>query len=190
MTELSPIDTLPRRARLKAADFELLDRHGAFAAYRKTELIDGDVYVVNAQHRPHGMVKMRLYDSLSDALRKMQLPLRAVTEFTLSLSPVDRPEPDLMLTSEPDGPGFVPVESVSLVIEVSDTTRRIDLGRKLRRYAVAGVPEYWVADLNERVIHRMWSPVGDTYARRDEVRFGEVANVVTVEGLAVATDEL
>ena len=190
MTELLPVDTLRHRAKLTADDFELLDRHGAFAAYRKTELIDGEIYFVNAQHRPHGMVKMRLYDALREALRTIGSPYTPVCEVTLALSPIDRPEPDLVLTSEPDGEGFVPLASVPLVIEVSDTTLRDDLGRKLHRYAAAGVPEYWVADVSGRVIHRMWAPVGSGYTQRDEVRFGERLTSATVEQLSIDTDML
>lgn len=190
MTELLPVDTLRHRAKLTADDFELLDRHGAFAAYRKTELIDGEIYFVNAQHRPHAMVKMRLYDALRDALRTLETSYTPVCEATLALSPTDRPEPDVMLTSEPDGDGFFPRSSIALVIEVSDTTLKDDLGRKLRRYAAAGVPEYWVADVNGRVIHRMWAPVGSRYAQRDEVRFGERLASATVEQLSIDTDML
>ncbi len=190
MTELLPIDTRQRRAKLSANDFELLDRHGAFDAYRKTELIDGDIYFVHSQLRPHGMVKMRLYDALRDQLKAIGSPYRPVAEFTLSLSPVDRPEPDLMLTSEPDGEGFVPRASVPLVIEVSDTTLRTDLGRKLRQYARAGVSEYWVADLKRRVIHQMWSPDGLAYREREKIAFGDPVRSATIVELIVSTSEL
>jgi Uma2 family endonuclease len=190
MTEMLPIDTRQHRAKLTANDFELLNSHGAFAAYTKTELIDGEVYFVNAQHRPHGMVKMRLYDALQAALQATSSPYRAVCEFTLALSPTDRPEPDVMLTSEPDGAGFVPLASVPLVIEVSDTTLDVDLGSKLHRYAHAGVPEYWVADVNGRVIHRMWLPDGSEYAQRDEVKFGDRVRSETMNGLELDTSRL
>ncbi|WP_425229606.1 Uma2 family endonuclease [Sphingomonas sp.] len=187
MTELLPIDTSLRRAKLTADDFALLDRHGAFAAYRKTELIDGEVYFVNAQHRPHGMVKMRLYDALLARLLHLGSRYRPVCEFTLSLSRHDRPEPDVMLTSEPDGDGFVPVATVPLVIEVSDTTLRIDLGRKLRQYARAGVPEYWVANVGNRVIHRFWTPAGAAFKERDLVAFGQPIASATIDGLSIET---
>ena len=190
MTELLPIDTSVHRARLTAEQFELLDRHGAFAAYRKTELIGGDIYFVNAQHRPHGMVKTELYDALRDKLREIGSPFRPVQEFTLALGPNDRPEPDLMLTSEPRGKGFVPLGSTPLVVEVSDTTVRHDLGKKLRCYAAAGVPEYWVADVNKRVIHQMWQPAGNGYTQRSLAAFGEVISCATIEGLVIATTGL
>lgn len=190
MTELLPIDTRPHRAKITAADFELLDRHGAFAAYRKTELIDGEIYYVNAQYRPHGIVKMRLYDALRSAIVGMGSPYTAICEVTLALSPIDRPEPDILLTSEPDGDGFVPLSSVALVIEVSDTTLEHDLGVKQRRYAAAGVPEYWVADVNARVIHRMASPNGDSYASRHKIPIGTPIQAATIDGLSIQTDKL
>lgn len=190
MTELLPIDARARRAKLSADDFDLLDRHGAFAAYRKTELIDGDIYFVNAQLRPHGMVKMELYDVLRDALKALGSPYRPVSEFTLALSSTDRPEPDIMLTSEPRGEGYVPAASVPLVIEVSDTTLRTDLGRKLRQYAKCGVPEYWVADVKGRIVYQMWSPVEKRYDHRREVKFGEPLVSIAVSKLEIATDNL
>ncbi|WP_375288162.1 Uma2 family endonuclease [Sphingomonas sp.] len=190
MTQLLPVDTKRHRAKLSADDFELLDRHGAFRAYRKTELIDGEVYFVNSQHRPHGMVKMRLYDALRDALRDLNLRYTPVCEFTLALSPVDRPEPDVLLTSEPDGDGFVPLASVPLVIEVSDTTLADDIGRKLGRYAEAGIPEYWVADVNARVIHQFWAPEGESYAERREIAFGKPVTSAAVSELKIDTNLL
>ena len=188
MTELLPVDTSRHRAKLTADDFELLDRHGAFAAYRKTELIDGEIYFVNAQFRPHGKVKMAVYDALRDALRATDSTLRPLCEVTLALSPIDRPEPDVLLTSEPDGEGFVPLASVPLVIEVADTTLKDDLGRKLRRYAAAGVPEYWVAEVSGRVMHQMWAPVGRSYAEHDVVRFGERLKSATIDQLVIETE--
>ena len=190
MTELLPIDTRVRRAKLSADDFALLDRHGAFAAYRKTELIDGEVYFVNAQHRPHGIVKTELYDALRDKLREIGSPYRPVQEFSLALGANDTPEPDVMLTSEPRGKGFVPLGSTPLVVEVSDTTLKHDLGKKLRSYARAGVPEYWVADVNGQVIHQMWEPVGNGYARHTKVAFGDMISAATIAELNITTSAL
>jgi Uma2 family endonuclease len=47
-------------------------------------------------------------------------------------------------------------DELSLAIEASDTTAAFDRSRKAVLYARAGVPEYWVLDLNRRmlVVHR------------------------------------
>lgn len=179
----------PGRYRLRVEDYERLVDAGAFRDAR-TELIEGEVIVLSPQFRPHGMVKMDLYDELRDVLRAQRSPLRPVVEFSLALSPENMPDPDIMLTSEPRGPRAVPRESVPLVVEVSDTTLADDLGVKLRLYARFGIPEYWVADVNARVIHRMWSPAVDRFVYGDEVAFGDPIASATIGGLTISTSSL
>jgi Uma2 family endonuclease len=85
------------------------------------------------------------------------------------------------------GEGVVPLESVALIVEVSDTTLGIDMGRKLSIYAEAGVPEYWVVDVEGRVIHQMWGTSGEGYSERREFGFGAVIEAATMAGVSVAT---
>jgi Uma2 family endonuclease len=179
----------PGKYRLRVEDYERLVETGVFGEAR-TELIEGEVIVLTPQFRPHGIVKMDLYDQLREMLRAQGSSFRPVVEFSLALSPENMPDPDIMLTSEPRGPRAVPRESVPLVIEVSDTTLADDLGVKLRLYARFGVPEYWVADVNARVIHRMWSPSVDRFESSDEVMFGEPIASATIDGLTIKTDML
>jgi Uma2 family endonuclease len=77
---------------------------------------------------------------------------------------------------------------VALLVEVSDTTLDLDLGPKLRIYAEAGVPEYWVVDLNGGRLTRMWEPVGDGDLIRDETPLGQQVKCMTVSGLAALTE--
>jgi len=179
----------PRTYKIKVADYLALAGTGAFEGLR-TELIEGEIIVLNPQFRPHGMVKMELYDRLRDALRALASPLRPVTEFSLEVEPNTLVDPDILVTSEPAGSGPVPLHAARLIVEVSDTSLELDLTRKLRLYARNGVPEYWVADVNGRVIHQMWGPAGEAYGERREVAFGEVMQAATVEGLRVETDAL
>jgi Uma2 family endonuclease len=178
---------LPDRYRLTVEDYLTLDRAGAFHGIR-TELIEGDVIVMNPQFRPHGLVKMSLYDGIRDALRALDSKLRPLVEVSLALSGDSLPDPDILLTDEPTGEGAVPLRSVRLVIEVADTSLNLDLGRKATLYARHRIPEYWVADVNGRVIHQMWAPEVEGYAERREAAFGEVLKAVTVAGLRVKTE--
>ncbi len=175
--------------KLSVDDYERLAETGAFGGQR-TELIDGEIIVMSPQYRPHGMVKLELYDELLVASRRMRSPLRPVTEFSLALAENSMPDPDIMLTSEPRGAKAVPVTSVALIIEVADTTLADDLGKKLRLYAGRGIPEYWIADVNARVIHQMWAPAGERYDERREIAFGDRITAATVAGLAVDTAAL
>jgi len=190
MTEHVPITNVPTRFKLRVEDYLSLDRDGAFEGYGKTELIDGEVTYMNAQHRPHALAKMALYDALRDSLRTAGSALHVMVEASVAWAPVDVPEPDLLLTSEPRGPGPVPGASVSLVVEIADATLRSDLGRKAAIYARHGVPEYWVIDVNSRTIHQLWSPAGGAYGNHVQYQFGIVVTAATIDGLTVLTDHL
>ncbi len=110
-------------------NFILLDESGALAHYRKTELIDGDIYFVTAQYRPHALVKTELHEALRDAFRAINSSARPIAAASLALSDTSLPEPDVTLTSEPRGSGPIPLVSVPLIVELSDSTLDMDLGR-------------------------------------------------------------
>ena len=61
MTEMVPLTTVPLPVKLRVEDYLLLDGSGAFDGYGKTELLDGEVVYMNAQHRPHARIKSRLF---------------------------------------------------------------------------------------------------------------------------------
>ena len=82
----------------------------------------------------------------------------------LRLPPLSRPMPDLWL-AEHDGSPLTRVPTDSrLVIEISVTSLRRDLGRKAAIYARAGVPEYWVIDVERHAVHVHRDPREDVYA--------------------------
>jgi Uma2 family endonuclease len=57
-------------------------------------------------------------------------------------------------------------DNIALVVEVSDATLRRDRTLKLRIYARAGIPVYWIINLPERQIEVYSEPAGEGYARR------------------------
>lgn len=59
-------------------------------------------------------------------------------------------KPDFWLYPASVDPQTVTGKDCLLVIEVSDTTLRWDIGRKASRYALGGVREYWVIDVEGR----------------------------------------
>ena len=187
----APAINLPQRkkAKLTVEDYLVLDDRGAFERYGKTELIAGEIYYMNSQHRPHARMKSRLFVELAKALAAFP-GLEAIVEGSISIPPYNVPEPDIVVTDQPDGEGLIPLASVKLVIEVADTTIRNDLTRKAKLYAAAGVPEYWVIDLNAGTLHQMWSAGAKGFAQRRETTLGGRIESVTLAGLAVETGGL
>ena len=189
MTFGQPI-TRPQRYKLTTTDYALLTKAGAFAGYAKTELIDGEVVALNAQHRPHARAKDELAYRLRRALEARGSDLQVLTEVTVDMPPHGSPQPDILLTSEALGEGPVPMSSVALMVEVADTTLDFDLGPKAELYAAAGVPEYWVIDLNEDRCLLHMGASADGYAEQIDVPFGETLLSGTIEGLAADTHGL
>lgn len=111
------------------------------------------------------------------------------------LHPDDRTE---SLRSEPQ-PDFAVVKAkrggyrkhpqprdVLLLIEVSDSTLRHDLGKRASLYAAHGIPEYWVFDLQRDRVWRHRDPRGREYARVDEVESGTLALPTLDAGISLA----
>ena len=170
--------------RLTVDEFLLLDREGAFGD-RRTELFEGEVYYMSPKHRPHARTVGDLYYALRQALDMSDSDLSVLTDISVRLSDHDVPEPDIAITDAPEGDGILPLESVKLLIEVSDSTLAQDMGLKAALYAGASVPEYWVVDVNARVTHQMWAPGPDGYAERREVEFGQQMVAATIERLTL-----
>jgi len=183
------ISASPQKARLRVEDFMLLAESGTFTDYSKTELIDGDIWVMNAQWSRHARVKGRLAFALTSMLIELGSDLEVLTEVSVRTSDDGMPEPDIVLTTW-RGEGPVPVETVALVIEVSDTTLDTDLGRKSDLYASAGVAEYWVVDLRENRLLMHEHPAAHGYEGQLDMLLGEPAHAATVAGLVVETQRL
>lgn len=175
---------IPQRAKLRAGDYRLLVESGALDRYARTELIDGEIWAMNAAYSAHAKLQSAISFALITALRSAELALTLFTAVSIDLSDDAMPEPDLVVADDHDD-GPLPIGKVKLIVEISDSTLDNDLGRKARLYAAAGVPEYWVVDVEAKVIHQMWGPEGEAYAQRGEVAFGDRIAAVTVAGLVV-----
>ena len=63
-------------------------------------------------------------------------------------------------------------DDVYLVIEVADSSLPYDSGATLARYAAAGIPEVWVANLRAREVTAHADPSGSEYATSTTYRSG------------------
>lgn len=187
--QISPSESKPFR--FTVDQFLALCDDGLFDDYAKSELIEGEIVVMNAQHSRHARVKTRLAIRLGNGLLDMDSPLEPQVEASVRMSDGSLPEPDIVLTSF-RGTGVVPVETVALVVEVSDTTLDTDLGRKADLYARSGIPEYWVVDLNEDrvLLHAHPREDGGGYDGQVDVPFGTMLHAATIAGLSIASGDL
>jgi len=136
---------------------------GVFAPEARLELIEGEIVAMAPIGSPHaGTVKIltRLFVRLAGdlAIVSVQDPLvvgdRSVAQPDLALL---KPRSDSYSSSHPNG------ADVLLVVEVSDTTLRFDLEKKIPLYARAGIAEAWVVDLQARAVRVFRDPGASGY---------------------------
>jgi Uma2 family endonuclease len=189
MTALLPISTSPQPAKLTARDFWLLSDAGAFAGFVKTELIEGELRVVNAVHSRHALAHATLTVDIGVALRETRRGLKLLATPSTQLSETSIPEPDLAIATRADGKALAAADVV-LAVEISDTTLAEDMGIKALLYGRYGIPEYWVVDVEGRMIHQHWAPNAAGYGERRAIMFGEAVSSISIDGLVVATARL
>ena len=136
------------------------------------ECINGELFVTPSPRPVHVIAQELLRGELHQALRAAGQSLR-VFDATQDFYPTaaDLVQPDLFVLRERatanmrlDRPGCV-----VLVVEVlSPSTAARDRGIKRALYQRAGVPEYWIVDVDARSIER-WTPGATSAEIRHEV---------------------
>jgi Uma2 family endonuclease len=175
------------KVKLRVDDFDLLANSGALAGLERSELLDGDIYLMSPQYSRHGNAKAAFHEALLDWARAHRPDLVVRTEMSVAMPPHDEPMPDIIVCTKPTGAKGIPVGSVALLIEVANETLEHDLSYKAALYVSQGVPEYWVVDLVGRKIIQHALPGDKIYGRVEQVAFGQTVAAVTLAGLAFET---
>jgi Uma2 family endonuclease len=138
---------------------------------RRVELLNGEIIEVPSQAHPHRLSITRLTRLLIQAFDPSHYWV--VVQGTLVLSRYSAPDPDFHVFDVPEGTPDDELPTPFLVIEVSDTTYLKDSGPKLRLYASAGVPDYWMVNLPKRQIEVYRQPENPT-GRLADCRYASI----------------
>lgn len=143
--------------RISVAQYHAAIRAGVFTDDDPIELLEGVLVLKMAKNPPHVIALAKLLRALA-AHVPGGWSVRSQDPITLDDG---EPEPDLTVIrgSAEDYPDRHPgAGDVALVVEVSDSTLDRDRGIKLRSYARAGVPVYWIVNLVDRCVEVYTSP--------------------------------
>jgi Uma2 family endonuclease len=181
---------LESRPPLTVEDFRALADAEGWDEDTRVELLDGEVVWMKPINDPHAACVKRLNRLFSrryaeQVLISVQDPIR--------IERYDEPQPDVaLLRPRPDfyASATPTPADVLLLVEVADTTLRTDLGRKARIYASGRVNEYWVVDLNNRVLYVHRSPEGGNYTQRQVLSPGERVAARFASHIEVAIEEI
>ena len=134
---------------------------------KRYELFDGELLVTPAPVPRHQLAVQGLYERISPYVRANRIGHVFALPADLDLGGEQLSQPDLFVLSAlpPDLLSWRGTPNPTLVIEVlSPGSARGDRLVKRRRFQRAGIPEYWIVDLDARVVER-WRP----YDERPEI---------------------
>ncbi len=174
--------------RLNVRQFLKMIEAGVFPDHHNVELLGGMLVDLMTKKAPHTFAIGQLYDTIKSMMVAGWIIHQ---EVPLDLGDYWRPEPDFALTRGPRAlyrDHSPAAADVALVVEVADSSYRIDRGSKWRRYAAVGIPAYWIVNLTKRQIEVYSGPAGQgrSASYQNLVTFDEAAEIpVTIEGREV-----
>jgi len=182
------VDVERARRRFTIEEYEKMAATGILAQDDRVELIDGEIVEMSPIGAPHAAavdnLAHLLIGRLGDRARvRVQGPVR--------VPPRSIPQPDLtLLRPRSYRRESATTTDVPLVIEVSDTSLQYDRTVKLRLYARAGIPEYWIVDVNTDTVEVYRSPSGERYADRQVLARGESVAPPTFPDATIPIDAI
>jgi Uma2 family endonuclease len=149
--------------RLSVADYHDMIENEILTTADRVELLDGYLVTKMPQKSPHGSTVQRLTNFL---IRYVPLGWQARIQLPITLE-FSEPEPDAAVvrgdhrTFDQRHPSAA---ECGIVVEVSDTSLKLDRGVKGPIYARAGIQEYWIINLPESQIEVYTQPSGPSEA--------------------------
>jgi Uma2 family endonuclease len=181
--------SLPQR-RWTDEEFDQLVGSGIIREGSRAYLWDGEIIEPMVEDNPH----FNAVDCLRDML-KSRLPMEAWSvrqNAPIRLAQGYRPQPDLSVvrgsrsTFRRRGRWPEPAD-IAVIVEVSDTTYYHDSGEFLRKYAEAGIPQYWIVNIPARRIEVYNDPDTDPGSYRNRMDYGLEAaaplSLLDIEGV-------
>jgi Uma2 family endonuclease len=153
-----------RMRRWSRREYEQLVERSFFRPDERLELLDGLLLVKEPQSSAH-MTAVRLVEEALRVAFGAGWDVR--TQGPIALDPRSEPEPDVsVVRGSPRDYRDAHPTSPLLVVEVALASLGLDRTRKWRAFARAGVPEYWIVNLIDRVLEVNREPMRLDDARR------------------------
>jgi Uma2 family endonuclease len=143
-----------RTRRWTRVEYERLVELGVFRPGERLELFDGLLVVREPQGSRHAGTIRRVLAALRRALGDAW---QIDSQLPVALDEDSEPEPDVaVVPRDPDAYLHAHPSRPVLIVEVAESSYRIDREYKASLYARAGIADYWIVDLvhNTLEVHR------------------------------------
>ena len=162
---MDDVAVMPTRHKLEVYDYHRMVDAGILGKYDKVELIDGeiiDMAPIGQDHQAtvNGLTKALVLACGDGAIVSIQNSIQ-LNRFSAPQpdAAVFRPRADSYRTGTQPGPA-----DTLLLVEVAKSSLEYDKAVKLPLYALAGIAEYWIVDLRNRVVDVYRRPKDGAYA--------------------------
>jgi Uma2 family endonuclease len=175
----------PTLYRLSVEQYHEMIRQGILKDGDPVELVEGVLVMRMTKNPPHTFATQALRDLLPSLVR----PNCFVNDQEPVTTQDSEPEPDIAVIrgerrqylEQDRHPG---PQDTALVIEVADSSLRLDVTVMLRAYARARVPVYWIVNLVDRRVQVCTDPTGPA----DEPTYGQRRDSSETEEVPVILD--
>ena len=162
-------------------EYHKLGEAGILGEDDRIELLHGELLIMSPIGISHNFVVQQLTEFFSESARKRYITR---SQCTLLCGEASELLPDLVLLRAEShryrdrhpGPA-----DVLLLIEVADESLGFDRGSKLRAYAAAGIPEYWIVNVRESRVEVHREPAGESFLNVKSVGRGDTLAPLLVE---------
>ena len=184
-----------RHRRWTRAEYDRLIEAGIFLPGEPVELIGGVLMVCEPQGTAHYTAICLLEDVLRAALGPGWL---VRSQGPIALDDDSEPEPDIaVIPGVPRDYRHEHPARPALIVEVADSSLAVDRAHKGSLYARAGIADYWILNLVDRVLEIYREPVPDSeapfgwrYASRRILRPGSIAAPLAAARVSVSVTDV
>jgi Uma2 family endonuclease len=166
LTPMSRSSALPARYHLTRSDYYRMAETGILAPDARVELLNGEIYTMAPIGSGHNYAVMSPAMHLNRLLGEHFV---IQCQGPLLIGAESEPEPDVMVLSGPIEQYRTrkpePADVV-LLIEVAESSLKLDREIKAALYAGAGIADYWIVNLVDRVVEINRDPQDGIYATR------------------------
>lgn len=202
LTRLRPTDTIcsmtsyeARTRRFSRAEYDRLIELGVFQPGEAIELIGGELMVAEPQGAAHYTAILKTAKTLEAAFGPGWL---VRTQGPIGLDDESEPEPDItVVPGSPNDYSRAHPSRAALTVEVAESSLGLDRQRKGSLYARAGLSDYWVLNLIDRVLEVYREPAPDSaspfgwrYARSEVLDASARATPLAAPGSSIAVSQL
>jgi Uma2 family endonuclease len=185
---LDPALLAPERVRpLKRREYERLVDLGLFEDER-IELLRGQLVEMSPQGDAHSGITAWFHSRFGKALDLRRYDIRSHSPFAASSDSM--PEPDVSVSLARADRKHPTHRDALLLIEVAESSVAKDRVIKTKIYAAAGVPEYWIVNVQRRVVEVLRGPTKNGYARIVTKRIGDTLRPLKLRKIAIAVADL